>query len=122
MNTDEPAKIPNLDPRSDVAGVQHPRPDIEQLLQELIQLENFAIMTCVLKQSFPPFVPICHRWMDRGQSSQTKGVPQTKIAQLQRKMAQRSKLFLLFLQQAYQTETVYVAHARRARTTGQLTT
>ena len=57
-NTDEPGKILNLDTRSDVAGVQHKRPDYNQHLQELIQLTKVRYDDmCFEAKLFPHLFP-----------------------------------------------------------------
>ena len=119
MNTDEPGKIPNLDPRSDVAGVQHPRPDYDQHLQELIQLTKVRYNDmCLEAKLFPHLFPFATGgWTE---DSPLKQGEYLKHRLLNYDDRWRKDPSYYFYDRLIKQRLFYVAHARRARTTGRV--
>ena len=121
MNTDEPGKIPNLDPRSDVAGVQHPRPDYDQHLQELIQLTKVRYNDmCLEAKLFPHLFPFATGgWTEDSPLKQGEYLKH-RLLNYDDRWRKDPSFSYYFYDRLIKQRLFYVAHARRARTTGRV--
>eukprot|EP00112_Aurelia_sp_Birch-Aquarium-sp1_P021169 Seg5623.2 transcript_id=Seg5623.2/GoldUCD/mRNA.D3Y31 product="hypothetical protein" protein_id=Seg5623.2/GoldUCD/D3Y31 len=121
MNTDESGKIPKLDPRSDVAGVQHPRPDYDQHLHELIELTKVRYNDmCLEAKIFPHLFPFATGgWTDESPLKQGEYLKH-RLLNYDDRWRKDPSFSYYFYDRLIKQRLFYVAHARKARTTGRV--
>ena len=121
MSTDEPGDIPNLDPRSDVAGVQHPRPDYNKHLQELIELTKVRYNDMYLEAKiFPHLFPFATGgWTEDSPLKQGEYLKH-RLLNYDNRWRKDPSFSYYFYDRLIKQRLFYVAHARIARTTGRV--